>query len=205
MAKAKSTAAGYALAVHVLLDESGSMRDWAMPTVTAYNGYINHLKGALQPPAMTLRMFCGRYRTMYQNLPIYDVPVMTGEEFNPNGGTPMIRAIVESISDLDSTEALLKVIVIITDGEDGSGMYESVRPKIVERLAKGWMVIFLGCNGAALATAGLMGIPKECAMEYSLKKLEETMAAAAAATLRFGASGNLKEAAFSDSEREKAK
>jgi hypothetical protein len=89
------------------------------------------------------------------------------------GDTPLYDAIGETCEAIDKVLNNPKdvIIVIITDGfENASRTWrkpEDIRPVIEEKISIGWNFIYCSCSHNPIADATQIGIPRECATDFS--------------------------------------
>lgn len=191
--------------VHLLIDASGSMDTYKKQTITGANEFIKNLAMAITPITLTVTTFNPRSTDLITQVPIYEVPVIKPEDYQPIGGTALYKAITKSLERLGASQAAAKALVILTDGVDsGYGGREALK-EVIKRVRKeGVLVAYLGAKQNALEYAGTMGIDRKLSIDYSLDNVVETMTVAAEIVLRFK-SGGLKAAQFTDEERLKVK
>jgi len=102
-----------------------------------------------------LCLFDDQFETVYEKMPIDDVPVLTGDTFVPRGGTSLLDAMGQVLKMELSDDAM---IIILTDGEENSSrMYTSAHVKDLVSL-KPWKFVYLGANQDAVLTASNIGI-----------------------------------------------
>lgn len=191
------------LAVHLVLDESGSMLRHHAATIKAVNTLLAKLALSLAPATVTVSVFGVRFATIIEKEPVYNLPTLTSEKYRPNGGTPTFRAAETAIADLDETDADFKVMIMLTDGDAGDMRRgPNVRKLVHERQAAGnWLFIYLGAKQDAQDMAEKLGVLPEHAIDYSIGMMEEAMDAAAEAALMFGSSGKAADAGFTKAKR----
>lgn len=192
----------HALAVHLLLDASGSMRDHIDSTRKAANEYIAGLATALVPVDVSVSQFRGMATPILSNRPSYDIPEITAERYKAAGGTCLYPSVKQALDMMDVVNAKHKALIILTDGEDG--MKEPATLKAVKKFRDaGHLVIFIGCTRNALCEAQRLGLPKENALVYDESRVSTVMSVVSQATFRFFSEGQ-GAAAFTDEERAEA-
>ena len=136
-----------------LLDRSGSMDSCRQDTIDGFNTFIEAQKQF--GGTMTLCLFDDKFETVYEKMPIADVPVLTGDTFVPRGGTSLLDAMGQVLKMDLSDDAM---IIILTDGEENSSRtYTSAHIKDLVNL-KPWKFVYLGANQDAVLTARNLGI-----------------------------------------------
>lgn len=104
-----------------------------------------------------------RFRPM---IDLQKVEPLTGSDFQPRGGTPLLDAVGQTITALDADwkkeQPERCIMVIVTDGEENSSR-EYTKGKIKELIQSRqdsgkWAFIYLGANVDSFAEAGSMGI-----------------------------------------------
>ena len=178
--------------VSILLDKSGSMSSIQSATREGLNGYLNTLREDNKNTDEvlvsitvfdTVSVYGGswsnrlenRIVTIFDMVPLSEIPEITEEHYRPDGGTPLYDAIGETISRTD--EALLGVkgkpdvlFVIITDGEDLHSSQltdKDAKCLIEEKQGAGWTPIYLGANQDAWAVSGKLGIAAGSTKAYA--------------------------------------
>lgn len=195
------------LAIHFVLDRSGSMAAVKGDTIGGFNNYVADVATAAPGSAMSLTTFGGNIDTVFADQPINDVDPLTEVNYSPGGWTPLYDAIGKAVEQLDKAKSKNKVLVILTDGEENASSTQtkdSIKAMLDERQDKhGWLVIYLGANQDAFEEGAKMGASRGSTMTYTTANMAQTMGAAAASTMRYAAGGSLKAAEFTDEEREK--
>ena len=157
--------------IEVVLDESGSMDDILSDTIGGLNGYIRDQKeqadGGLARFSLTKFSAVGEefVRTIVSNVPVDQVKPITGEDYKPYGGTPLLDAVGQRITEVDTLLNSYKVrpavlFAVITDGlENQSRKYkkEEIAKMISGRDGKGWTFVFLGANQDAWGESSQIG------------------------------------------------
>lgn len=175
------------LAVHLLMDNSGSMRYYHAEAVKASNTYLAHLATSLTPAVVSLSTFNSFVKDIVKTAPVYDLPRITMEQYKICGGTAINRAALHGIEALDMVDAEAKVLVVMTDGETGDIFdADKVKTRLADRIGKGWLAIYLDISDAGTKRQCKdMGIPTGAYVHLSPAKLEKALAMAAALTLDF--------------------
>lgn len=165
-------------AIVMVLDRSGSMSSIRGATIEGINTFLKEQKSVEGDCYFTLVQFDDQYEVVYNNLPLVDIPDVTGKTFVPRGSTALLDAVGKTIN--LTREGLLKIeearrpdrvlMVIYTDGmENASQEYttEQIKTLIEETKEKdGWDYLYLGANQDAITVAQNMGIGSTHAANY---------------------------------------
>jgi len=174
--------------LHVILDRSGSMNSIRDTTIEGYNAYLQTMqqdnKGITH---LSLTLFDSSYVTtqlhpIHKNLSVEKVPVLTRNDYQPTGGTPLYDAVGQIITQIDSDIAVMKVkpavlVVIITDGQntDNRGFTAGqVREMITQRSEAGWTFVYLGANQDAWSVGQTMGLNVGNVKTYDTRVIRDT-------------------------------
>lgn len=159
----KTSSGGKTTAVHLLIDQSGSMNETRKSTVDGINEYIDTLKedGGKYKVSLTLfdSGFDGKIRLdkPWNNLYIDDVPKLTLEDYHPNGGTPLQDAFCMTLNNMKDRKDEKYLFVVLTDGyENTSKEYTAKDMKNLKKKLEAkdnWTFVYLGANQDAFATA----------------------------------------------------
>ena len=154
-----------------VLDRSGSMDAVRDDAIGGFNAFIEQQRAAPGKATLTFVQFDHEYTTVYQALPIADVPRLDFDHFIPRGQTALYDAVGRSVAEtaehiarLPEDERPARVVVaILTDGHENSSKeytYERVRAILAEKAtAAGWHVLFLASELDAARSAVGMGVP----------------------------------------------
>lgn len=234
--------------IAVVLDSSGSMQSIKNDTLGGFNGFLKAQKeapgeatftlvefaqpaiGGIQPwnPSTTIGGVLNRdfgktdgvpITVKYDFYPIKAVPELTDASYTPNGGTPLLDTIAETINRTGKAlrnlpEALRpsKVLfVIITDGEENaSRVYNHQRVMEMiqhQSIVYKWEFIYLGANQDAIQVGATFGITRERSMSYgvSADAIGSTYGVLASKTMAFRTAASAAEATaalnFTEEER----
>jgi uncharacterized protein YegL len=182
----------------VVLDESGSMGTCWDATIAGFNEFIQGQRtaeDAAGQASLTLTKFNGwTVSTVYQNLPLNEVPLLNKQNYTPNGGTNLLDAIGNSINDVNTILSGLKkkdrpgvIITIMTDGEENSSRkYNNQHIKDMVKSAENsdWTFQFLGANIDAFSVGSTFGMSASNSVNYSTQNMGATMASVSASTVR---------------------
>jgi len=145
-----------------IIDKSGSMEPRTSDSIGGFNGF---LKDQRTDPRvrMTTVLFDTNETTLYENLPIADVPDLTTKEYKAGGATALLDAVGGAIDRVGKRLANTpeharpsKVIMaILTDGEENSSRtYNTIQVGDMIKHQQEfyqWEFIFLGANMDGLA------------------------------------------------------
>lgn len=138
----------------VIIDKSGSMENIAHTVISGFNEFLQSQKRVVDASTMTLIEFSDQVTVVFSNRAIADVPQLTPETYRPDGMTALNDAIGEAITNHNTTNQTL--MVIITDGQENSSTHFNggqIQELIQQRTSEGWRFIYL-CNNLQTATAG---------------------------------------------------
>lgn len=172
----------------VILDRSGSMETVRDQTIDGLNEYINGQKKEGGDMLFTLALFDHmdgklRLKYLYDANPISAVKVITRDDYDPTGGTPLYDAIGTVVKKVESEYTGKKkkqgvFVTIFTDGmENSSKEYnsQSVSALTKSKEADGWNFTYFGANHDAWAAAAAVGIPKGFARNYAKGNIAQEM------------------------------
>jgi len=198
--------------INFILDETGSMGSVWDATISAFNEYVEGLRGEGNPITFTLTKFNSeRVEIVDKGVGISDVAPLTRETYRPAAVTPLYDAIAESIR---STERYLEgldpkpavVCDIFTDGlENASREYtrEMIFDLTTSKQAEGWTFAYMGADQDAWIVGESIGIPGANTASYAQRDPREGMNRKLAAMRRHvkpdATAGN--EGFYSDEER----
>jgi hypothetical protein len=182
--------------VQVVLDRSGSMQTSRAGTISGYNEYIAGLRADKDSDyRVTLIQFDApvavpELTVTYEDRALADVPVLTENEYQPRGNTPLYDAIGECVR---RTEAKGRGVIclIMTDGEENASTEftkDSVKALIKSKEAEGWTFSFLGANIDSYAVGGSTGFRGSSISNYTVGNEVNTFRALSNATVLRAAS-----------------
>lgn len=207
------------LHAHIVLDRSGSMSGRRASVISAVNEYVSALAADKDIDArISLTLFDTPYNspaaidTVVDNVKTKDWQALTNDTYVPRGGTPLNDAIGKVVHDMQKIKLRSGenvAIVILTDGlENESKEYtaEAIKRILDAKQKDGWLVIYLGANQDAFAEGNKRGLGMGTTMNFAEAAYGDTLAVAAASTLRYsksvgGAAEKLAAAKFTDQER----
>ena len=139
-------------------------------TIDGFNTFVDSQKQF--GGTMTLCLFDDEFETVYEKLPIEQVPPLTEHTFVPRGGTALHDAMGQVLKMNLSDDAM---IIILTDGEENSSRtYTSAHVKDLVNL-KPWKFVYLGANQDAVLAATNLGI--KTSMEYDVTRTPDVFRA----------------------------
>lgn len=155
------------LLVNFILDVSGSMEAVQEATISGFNEYLGGLKKREEKVLFSLTLFNTVVKEIYTLKPIKEVPALTKKTYNPDGGTALYDASVETIEKstkmIDEIKGKTAVLtVIMTDGQENSSTRhnEGCLKDLMKKLEKEgkWTFVFLGANQNSWATTANWGV-----------------------------------------------
>ena len=144
--------------IWMILDRSGSMGTIHSGTVESVNAFVKDQKTEEGEVRFTLRQFDDEVDTLYDRVPLNDVPMMKLDDFEPRGTTALNDAVGRAILDLgkilkDTPEADRPgcvIFTILTDGMENASVEFSGKQvaEMIEHQKEtyAWEFIFLGAN-----------------------------------------------------------
>ena len=177
---AQNTATKNLTEIAFILDQSGSMDSIKAGTLEGVNAFLEQQKreNATYPVRFSLTLFSTSIEIRNTSVSVTEVPALTEENYQPNGGTALLDAIGLTIDSLGKrlaetpeAERPGKVIVaIMTDGEENSSRqftWTQISEKIKHQSeVYKWEFLFLGANQDAIATAARMNIDHRDSTTY---------------------------------------
>lgn len=153
----------------IVLDESGSMNSIRNATVSGVNETIQSIKNALknhqdQEHYLSLISFNSEaIHCHYDCVPVSDINIFDGKNYEPDSCTPLYDAIGSSISKLrrQVLEEDLVLVTIITDGLENDSHeydYKAITSLMDSMKSRGWMITYIGANQDAIKTARALHI-----------------------------------------------
>lgn len=204
-ALAKRAALPVGVAVdYLLIDGSSSMLDKWDDTVAALETYIMDLKTAKLNSHILASVFTSEDCDMLQrDIPLADFVSFYDDPISSHWGmTPLydgINAMARRLRDLDPARA---TIVICTDGEENFSQYTDLtqaKALLDWCRAKGWQVIFIGCDFNNSAQAKALGANDDKAIGVQKELLVDAARELAKKRRNYGLTGT--EIHFSEAEQ----
>jgi uncharacterized protein YegL len=161
-----------------IIDRSGSMEAIKSDAIGGFNSFIEGQRKFDGEAALTLVLFNDDYKIVYDRRDLQTVPFLNNTTYVPGGTTAMLDAIGrtidsvgERLSDTPEEDRPEKVIVsILTDGLENASKeytYEQIGSRIKRQKEKyNWEFIFLAANQDAVASAKMISIDKDDAVDF---------------------------------------
>lgn len=184
----------------ILLDRSGSMASRWQDALSAVNSYAKKLADDGVDTGVTVATFdspggmmnptsatSGLLRQSIDFTVVRDritPPTFTpvdATEVLPRGGTPLNDAVVRMVNLIERGDYTTVALTVITDGEENSSVTSHAEAKAaIERLqARGWQVIFIGCDFNNVQQAHGYGVVGNMQAEVASHNLSASTAALA--------------------------
>ena len=197
--------------VALLLDRSGSMSTNKIETVSAVNSYTSGLQKKFKG-RFTLTQFDSESIDIVQdNVKIKDISLLTEHSYQPRGMTPLLDAIGQTVSKMDTKGFENVIFVIVTDGQENHSReykLDAIRKLLKKKRKKGWQIMYIGADVDAFAEASQMGIAAGQTLNYGKAHSTATMDMALCSNTRYAGRQDksvVNEASnFTDEEREAA-
>jgi hypothetical protein len=178
-------------------------------TIGGLNEYLATLAREAPTARVYLTMFDSQsIDTVVHGRPVTDVKPLTLSDYTPRGMTPLYDAIGHSVTSLDSIEADNKTLVILTDGQENTSVefsQDAIKALLKDKQThSNWLVQYLGANQDAFAEGHKIGTRSHSTMNFSPFNIRKGFSASAAATIRYANSGDLKDADYTQKERDAA-
>jgi Mg-chelatase subunit ChlD len=182
----KDPAMSEVITVHnlVILDESGSMNSIYRAALSGCNETIGAVRGAQERYAnqehrITFVTFNSYgVKTVLDDVPAADARDLIGEDFRPEGCTPLYDAIGQSVRALERKvgEGDRVLVTVITDGLENSSVEygeKAVREMTGRLREKGWTFAYIGANQDAGKVARTLNIRSSMTFEATGEGAEE--------------------------------
>jgi uncharacterized protein YegL len=170
-----------------LLDRSGSMISGIEDTMGGFNSFIEKQRAETKGDVrVTLVTFSDWYCSVYNMLPIKDVPVLTKEQYVTHGWTALVDSMCNSIdntgrvlSSMSEAERPSRVIfVTITDGmENKSTQFsnDDLKQRITHQTDKySWDFLYLGANQDSFQVAQQYGYTVPATYNWNYGTIPDT-------------------------------
>lgn len=155
--------------VNFVIDGSGSMSGLTDSTIEQFNKFIAEQKLVSGECLMSLTIFNVSANCVYAAKPLAEVPPLTGEIYQPSGGTALYDALGVSMRKAGESFAAMKeedrpgkvLFVVITDGAENSSR-EYTKAQITSQIKHqetkyGWDFVFVGANLNSAEEAKTLG------------------------------------------------
>ena len=163
--------------ITMVVDESGSMAGLFEATCAGFNEYVSSVQRDLKDTTATFSAITfdtTDIRILQKGVDLKDAIKLDRNNYNPNGGTPLLDAVGQAITATDSVMVTRKankaIVVVQTDGqENASQKYKlaDIKVMIEQRQSKGWEFVFIGAGINAFDDAVKMGINTINPMSYT--------------------------------------
>lgn len=181
----------------IVLDRSGSMQAVKTDTEGGLRAFLAEQADVPGETRVTLRQFDSQHDTVFENVPLADVPDF---QLKPRGMTALLDAIGTTISTVAEQVAAMAedvrpsevIVVILTDGHENASTewkLPQVKSLISARQDGGWTFVFLGADQDAISVGGSMGIRAETSIAYASAHTEAAMSTAGKSVARGSVSG----------------
>lgn len=184
--------------ITMILDESGSMASCWDTTIVGFNEFVAGQRAASKDVGqghLTLIKFDAPHiKTVFNNRPLNEVPLLDKKNYTPNGGTNLLDAIGTAIELVNSVLATMDkksrpgvIITIMTDGEENSSRTftnEQIKSMVAAAEKADWTFTFLGANIDAFSVGSTFGMQASNSVNYSTGNMADTMASVSASTTR---------------------
>lgn len=167
--------------IYVLLDESGSMSNLRADVIGGINEFIDDQRKAPDPAVIGIANFGTHIpenmRVVRPMADLKEIAKLTEADFAPNGGTPLLEAMIRSIESLDEDWKREKpdrcIFAVFTDGEEnssnaGRGYTKTKIKAMVEARQKSglWLFMFMGANIDSFHESAQLGFAAAAAANY---------------------------------------
>ena len=165
-----------------ILDASGSMSGMETDTIGGFNAMIEKQKQVEGKAFVSTVLFSNRSQVLHDRLPLEKIEPLTEKDYRVGGGTVLLDAIGGAIHHIGNIHKYARkedvpdktIFIITTDGmENASFNYTSnqIKANIQRQEEKyGWEFVFLAANIDAVETAEHIGIRRERASNYDVRR-----------------------------------
>lgn len=158
----------------VITDRSGSMGSLVNDVIGGYNSFLEEQKKVEGEARVTFVQFDNEYEMLYEGKPLSEAPALTKETYVPRGSTALLDAIGRTLTTQGArigkeNWANLKVVVIMTDGEENASKEFSIE-KIRELSSQfenhGYRFVYIGANQDSFKAASNLGLKHVMATNF---------------------------------------
>jgi hypothetical protein len=177
-----------------VIDASGSMKDIKAGVIDGFNEFMNAQKEVPGEVIFSMIQFDSgwdsttwgshvdnlRYKEIYDFRNLKEVASLTNENYQPNGGTPLIAAMDMAIDSIGAKLTAIPekdrpskvVFVTITDGKENSSDKNKYSKTQLAHKTKhqqekyNWKFIYLGANQDSFSEAGGIGFMAKATANY---------------------------------------
>ena len=165
-----------------ILDRSGSMSGMENDTIGGFNAMIEKQKKETGEAYVSTVLFSTGTKVLHDRLSLSEIEPLTERDYTVGGGTALLDAIGDSVKHIGNIHKYARpedvpehtIFVITTDGmENASRKYSSDEIKAIIKRQKekyGWEFLFVAANIDAVETAKSIGIERDRAANYSVKR-----------------------------------
>jgi hypothetical protein len=184
--------------------------------VNAYNDFFKRQKSLIiegQTCSVSTYFFNDKLRSILEDIPINDVPLLTADEYRPMRGTALYDSMITILDKLELEGTVVssadetqpqqqKLFVVITDGMNNSGVKEA--SDLLEKInAVKVEIVYMGSNQDAILNGARIGAARGATLEYSDDHFLEAMDSIGNAVSRMR-SGQTQGIEFTPLERERS-
>lgn len=165
-----------------ILDKSGSMSGMETDTVGGFNAMIEKQKKVEGKVLVSTVLFSNFSEVLHDRKTLEEIEPLTEKDYQVGGCTALLDAIGESVNHISNIHKYARpedvpeqtMFVITTDGmENASRTYSSKKVKEMIQCQEekfGWKFLFLASNIDAVETAESIGVKRDCAVNYDVRK-----------------------------------
>lgn len=127
-----------------VLDRSGSMSSVMEEMVQSFNAFIKEQIKKEEDAKLTMISFNWKNETIFDKVPLKDVPELTVDMVSPIGGTALFDALGKAITLVNSDNT---IVLVQTDGEENcSSIFsnKAIKEMITLKEQQGWEFVFIG-------------------------------------------------------------
>lgn len=174
-----------------VLDESGSMSPVQNQTISAFNEFVLGQRNASKDAGrafMTLMKFdAPAIKTVYENMPIEEAPMLDQYTYAPRGGTNLLDAVGHALAKAQNALSAKPlgdrpgvIFLIMTDGEENQSFQftsDEIKKMVKSAESSDWTFTFLGANIDAFAAGAKLGMGQYNTLQYNVNNIGATMSA----------------------------
>lgn len=172
-----------------VLDESGSMSPVQNQTIAAFNEFVVGQRSASKDAGrayMTLMKFdAPAIKTVYENMPIEEAPLLDQYTYAPRGGTNLLDAVGHALAKAQNTLSSKPledrpgvIVFIMTDGEENQSRQftsDEIKKMVKSAESADWTFTFLGANIDAFQAGAQIGMGQYNTLQYNVNNMGATM------------------------------
>src|SRR5436305_12518297 len=161
-----------------VLDRSGSMKSCQQAAIEGFNQFLADQQKTDGLAKLTLVLFDNQYLVPLRSIPVEEVVSVTDDTYQPRRCTALLDAIGQTIDNLGQRLAALAekdrpgqvIVAILTDGLENASQrftWKEIAGKIKHQSdTYKWIILILGANQDAIATAADLSIAASNAATY---------------------------------------